>query len=68
MECAGENKVVIGIDILQAWVKFPLVNQTSSFIDDYQREDHPVDLNVSIQKVSSVGFKTGLTFCYRLGA
>ena len=68
MECAGENKVVICIDILQALVEFPLIDQTSSFIDYYQREDDPVDANVSIQKLLSVGCKLGLTFFFRLWA
>jgi hypothetical protein len=52
MKCSGKDKIVIGIDILQAWIEVSLVYQTSSLIDNYQSKDNPVNTSVSTRKAS----------------
>ena len=42
MKCAGEDEVVVCVDVLQTWVKVSLVHQTPGLVNDYQGEDDPV--------------------------
>lgn len=42
MKCAGEDEVVVCVDILQTRVEVSLVHQTPGLVNDYQGEDDPV--------------------------
>jgi hypothetical protein len=42
VKCAGEDEVVVCVDILQTRVKVSLVHQTPGLVNDYQGEDDPM--------------------------
>lgn len=42
MKCPRKDKVVICRELVQARVEFPLVDETTGFIDDYERVDRPM--------------------------
>ena len=41
MECAGEDKIVVYGELVQAVVEVTLVNETAGFVDDNEAVDHP---------------------------
>jgi hypothetical protein len=37
----GEDEVIVGGELAQAGLELPLVDQTSSLVDHYERENSP---------------------------
>lgn len=42
MKCPRKNKVIVRRELVQAGVKFPLVDEPTSFVDNYERVDRPI--------------------------
>jgi hypothetical protein len=55
----SEHEVVVGRELAQAWLKFPLVDQTTGLVDNYERENSPVKFKLSVAHSWCFGVERG---------